>query len=1027
MINPIFFSIFLENVYYRILIEEKMLNNTITSSFKQGLVALDMFPNEEHTGLFFVSQINEEKIPHAVRFALEKAKELDATAVYFRFFPDHRPPLAQIYIYDETVTKRSEEKLAELHRKVWSSCTVRLVYVFTKTEVKIFNTSEPVTFRGKETQIATTPFEKLPLEKIISSTVEIQEKLNRFSAKTFDNGSFWENEPNKNSFTADKTAYEQLIKDLKYLLKNLETRLEDKISEDSAKVKLVIKKLLIHSILIKYLEERGVLKEGDVFKEYENADSFTELIRAGNFLSLIDKLASHFNGKIFLWGLPKKESELNEMTEEEKDEAILQRKILEKFKPEYLKELALFLDANVERKTLQYRIWRKYAFNYIPVELISNVYEEFLINEKGAVYTPPFLVNFLVDECMPINQPQENYTILDPACGSGVFLVAAFKRLIEWYRILQYQKKKEKKVFKNSSTRLKTIQNILVKYIFGVDINKDAAQLTVFSLSLALCDYFKPKVIWHDLKFDDLSKKNIIGEDFFDWIVKTDLQFDLVIGNPPFIKIGKKPFESLISKNQLQIDYNIPQYQVALFFQQQVMYLLKNKGTSCLIQPAGPLLYDKGAMSFRQDFFGRYNVSQVINLTYLRGFLFKAKIPTAVIISQKTYPNKLNIAHKIVRKTSKTESKIVIELDYYDALFISKEEAINEPFIWKTQLLGQERLVEIINHFSKQEKLGDFIENKKKDGWVYSEGFQIGNKSSEGAFLFEKPYIQTEGLKEGGLDEKYIDKITDKKFNSPRQEKLFTSPLLLIKGNIGEKNIPIHLELNRPFLGFKESIIGIHSTTNDVLDLKLIHEKLLKFNNLYRIFILCTSGKTLINRETVFQKKDLDNLPFPKNTKTLSLSSWEKIIINDALNYTYPYLKIKRNDTLTKNSSSSKILAFGSVFCKMLNTVYQEGDKKFQQGEIIETPSFICSSFYYGKDENIDIYKNDAETIEKLEMDLQILLKNESRNLRINKVLRIYGENITYLVKPKQLRYWLKSIAIQDADEMFNDLIDAGY
>ena len=39
------------------------------------------------------------------------------------------------------------------------------------------------------------------------------------------------------------------------------------------------------------------------------------------------------------------------------------------------------------------------------------------------VYTPPHLARFLVDECMPLDKPQTKYKVLDPACGSGVFLV----------------------------------------------------------------------------------------------------------------------------------------------------------------------------------------------------------------------------------------------------------------------------------------------------------------------------------------------------------------------------------------------------------------------------------------------------------------------------------------------------------------------------------------------------------------------------------------------------------------------------
>ncbi|MDH5561991.1 MAG: N-6 DNA methylase, partial [Deltaproteobacteria bacterium] len=62
---------------------------------------------------------------------------------------------------------------------------------------------------------------------------------------------------------------------------------------------------------------------------------------------------------------------------------------------------------------------------------MSNIYEEFLESKKGIVYTPPYLVNFLIDEQMPLTDfHKTDFKVIDPACGSGVFLVAAFRRMI---------------------------------------------------------------------------------------------------------------------------------------------------------------------------------------------------------------------------------------------------------------------------------------------------------------------------------------------------------------------------------------------------------------------------------------------------------------------------------------------------------------------------------------------------------------------------------------------------------------------
>ncbi len=57
----------------------------------------------------------------------------------------------------------------------------------------------------------------------------------------------------------------------------------------------------------------------------------------------------------------------------------------------------------------------------------------------------------------------------------------------------------------------------------------------------------------------------------------------------------------------------------------------------------------------------------------------------------------------------------------------------------------------------------------------------------------------------------------------------------------------------------------------------------------------------------------------------------------------------------------------------------------------------------------------------------QLVHKKFGKYLRITRVIRIYDQNVIYLVKPKQVRYWLRSVAVRDADETFEDLVKQGY
>ena len=84
----------------------------------------------------------------------------------------------------------------------------------------------------------------------------------------------------------------------------------------------------------------------------------------------------------------------------------------------------------------------KYDFSKIPIELISNIYETFfnledlLKNKKnasqnGAFYTPYYLADFMNDRCLEKYTGKNIPVVMDPACGSGVFLVGAFKKIVE--------------------------------------------------------------------------------------------------------------------------------------------------------------------------------------------------------------------------------------------------------------------------------------------------------------------------------------------------------------------------------------------------------------------------------------------------------------------------------------------------------------------------------------------------------------------------------------------------------------------
>lgn len=957
----------------------------VSERFTEGIELLDFTTGDSSdASLLFVSQLYQKtRLSPKELFSLETAEIYEADAVYFRRFDDGRVPIPQIYIYDNTSERYNTKKYAEIHRNLWSSCIIPVFIIIEKTQIKIFDSRNKVKIQGDD--IITNPIETLQFS---ASAVK------HFSAKSFDNGTFWELSQNQNKFLVSTSAYNDLIEGLKSIRK--------KFLENSKLPPVTAHKLLVLSILIKYLEERG--DEGgsmfakNFFKKF-GAENFCGVLRKkGKIIELFEQLSNHFNGKIFEW------NDSNEL------------KIL---KQTDLSILADYLDGNI--KNNQYVFWRLYSFNHLPIELISSVYEEFLGKEKkDVVYTPHFLVNLSVDECMPISEPKDSFKILDPSCGSGIFLVVAFKRLVEWNRYKVYLETGERK--KLSS---KELLRLLVNNIYGVDKEDDATRLTVFSLALALCDMLSPKEIWTDLKFEDLNIKNIHSKDFFTFLREHEKKsFDLIIGNPPFDELTKTEFEELVRANDIDLNYKIPQNQIALLFLDQSIKLLKDGGLLSLIMPSGPLLYND-TIEFRMNFFSKNNVLQILDLTNLRRVLYgKADVSTAIIFVQAQVPDEKPIVHITVSKSRPAKEKILFELDHYDFHKVTKEQANKSKFIWKANLLGGQRLFSLIQRLSKLRTIEQFLNLKEGNGWKMREGFIVGkkNKKFKAEYITGKPCLPTAAFTEDGIDESMIYKESEVYFKDPSFEEIFKPPHLLIKENIGDSKIPIFF--SNKYLTFRDKVVGISSPKKDYLELEDLYNTFKKNNDLFRLFIASTSNQLFINKNTAILKQDLMGVPYPSVAADLKLSFAERIIKDDVLKYGIEYLR-KNDNTITKNfATENDLTAFARVFEKALNSVYKEGEKHFQLSHIIESSGwYACGFKYTARDVG---YK--YEKSQKAENDLSSLIEsNLGKNIRVNRILRYYGENTLYLIKPKQLRYWLKSLALRDADDSLQDLIKAGF
>ncbi len=981
----------------------------------------------------------EETQNHVERLYIEEAKRLSApvSAVYFRrFYKNEEDKISYfstpaVCIFHKSDNFFNTESHKKLHAELWSAGKTEIYIILGETRVDIMNARKPAKRNGND---VTLDHGDLALAR---EAIRDFEDL-RFSAQLFGSGTFWEQSEFQDKIDGNSNPYSFLLDYLMEVRKKL-------LNDDSMKQldAVTIDKLLITSILIKFLEE---IKDDDgkhtlknIYKQHSlQTETFEEGLRKGACLSILDNLSKEFNGKIF-----------DTFTEEEKA----------KISNADLNSIANFLSADVEVKTNQGFLWKQYSFKHLPAEAISAIYENFIqaeaerneVVKKDVVYTPLHLVNLMIDEAMPLDQPElfdnQEFKVLDPACGSGVFLVAAYKRMLQWWAINHWRKTGEI-VYPDKNAA----KQILEQNIFGVDIEPVAALVSIFGLTTAFLDKLTPKEIWNNLKFKDLGEQNIQGLNFTDWAksaIKREERFDLVIGNPPFNKspkgtITKKDLKDLFEKEVPADKLELKFFEAALYFGRKV----------CMILRSSVFLYNKSNPSYkyRKEIFTNCTVEKIYDFTHLRESLFVKKnikgvqskktgrTPVLALMVQNKPSVYQLIEHIIVKRELFSEQKVRFEIDYYDKHRVRWDWAVDEKkqFIWKTNLLGGGRLFNLVYRLSLLETLGKFLTEKEKKNanWLYRTGYKVGGNTKKEYAKFIDEGDKIESVNEDGTYEIALLGESTNQLESFPSEIMYTPPFLVIDQIFGKQNIPISLiktYKHNKYLYFNRDFVGIKAPLEELMLLEKIYAFIrTQYADLYRLLTIVNSGSCLVSTETEINKRDIDNLPFPENDAYLNLTRSEKIIQKDILDY-YIHLGkaiTKKSDghILHEPVKEPKLEAFGKVYCEVLNDIYAEDGKSWQAGQVLQTPTFVSYQFGFGKDGGLKYDPKEGD-----EKDINTLLDNIKSNSGIHykRIVRNYqhvdGYDCVYLIKPKARRYWLPSIALRDADDTFMDLKKSGY
>ncbi len=528
-------------------------------------------------------------------------------------------------VYFKEVKRIDSLRQRERYQKFWNQGLATLLVISSPDEVQVFSSlAEP----AKEDSVIE---DEHRLVEILDSTAKV------LFVRRVQSGQIYRDHPE--SFKPDKAVD-------KFLLKNLRNARD--LLHDHKKLEYkIVHALLGRMIFTCYLIEREIIDEKqfneagakgvktlhELFKEYDND-------KAKNILyNLFAVLQVHFNGSMF-----------DDTLEEERPH----------IKEGHIAILKRFLNGEeLNQKQLTFDFWA-YDFRVIPVETISSIYEEFLAAEdekeqrkSGAYYTPKHLAEMVVDVAVEGWDTLLGKKILDPACGSGIFLVILFNRIAEEWR-------RENQGVHNK-TRAEALLKIIREQLCGVDVNETACRIACFSLYLAFLDQLNPREIQEleeqrgkvldnflALKKDGYANRQnaaIFEGNFFDDI-PIGKSFDLVIGNPPWVSRGKisdnKSRNWCLSDNNPYLkdaprskagrkQYFLPAKQIAHAFMWKTPVHLKAGGRTCLVLPT-KVLFNNKTDKFQAGWFSNVTVDKVIQLSDWRRILFENADCPAVII-----------------------------------------------------------------------------------------------------------------------------------------------------------------------------------------------------------------------------------------------------------------------------------------------------------------------------------------------------------------------------------------------------------
>ena len=912
----------------------------------------------------------------------------DIFTIYFLYLPD----------------KGFDESLFTIHQHIWNENRTEVFIVISDYKTHLCSSKyKPEKSLPNACRLDSFDY-GINSPQFDSATIE------QISKENIDYGSFWNFVMQKLKEKKRKAVDDDLLLNLIIL--------KDDLKELVPKDKSYI--LIERCLFLKFLEDRHFLRP----------ETLLNILHSNDCKALIDKfdqINMALNGDIF---------EQNVFLEQDIPGQALSR-LYDFFTTDYRRQIRLF----------------PYDFSVLPVELLSNIYEVFLKVEKridgGIYYTPTLLADIILNETLdPILKNNHYPTCMDFSCGSGVFLVRAFERLIKYHKC---------------SSDFAAKKAILENCIFGIEKDEVAARITIFSLYLKLLEGEEPTnlrclIDKNMVKFPKLFMKNIQrGNTLFDEITfeneggRIFKKFDVMVGNPPWgvnlYKDSHLPCDAKMILSEEKQKAARPS-QSSQYFILKAEDFMSDGGVAGILTNNSNLLATT-SRPFITKLLESYNIQKIYDFTHCNQILFmkrelsslntRTDITTKVQIGADEPAIALILKHRdgsdnsnalYIRPSLDILTRLlrIISVKASDIKHLGSFD-LRDSLAWRVLTLGEFDDYELLKKIDRQK--GDTpLESSygfqfKSSGEPIWTDFNYYDKDSIDNFKVSPPkYIGVDGasirrpsscLQHKVLVRRYISKDLRVKAAYDDSSHKHHESLIGLSCNNSNKDLLLSLcnsSLMSYFLFFNSAQIGKHTynmlNTNELASIPIPSAESITH---YTIKL-----KNIIDRASHYNKvppeilEELDEIVFD----IFNLRDFEKQRIRDHLNIADR--RIKNKEIVTYDDFNRYTARFRKVMSFILKDDKYLNAESFYSNTIGGGITFTIVDMKHKVDEvktehNSDLRKFIAHVAH------QEIKKFDKENILKQEKIRFYNKNSMTIMKSNYFVDWTETAAVMDAKE----------